>query len=222
MSMEKELNIVEVSNPFLNLRDEESHCESGSSTTLPSHNATFIWEEYVIEQKLVPILTGTNKKKMIKYLTNQIELCDKDIKQAESLATEYHNIIYCRSKHEEFWTDVCRICFLDPLTVNQNKIIKRNRYLLSVLEPATNTETGVNQQQIAKAKDYPLTDLIEFNKNHTAICPFHNERTGSLHYYKKSNTAYCFGACQKSYDSIEVYKLLNHCSFVEAVRKLNN
>lgn len=72
---------------------------------------------------------------------------------------------------------------------------------------------------LSRAKQYPMTSLLEFTKG-KAICPFHAEKSGSLHYYPESNKAYCFGGCGKSYDAIDVYKKLNNCSFKEAVIKM--
>ena len=76
------------------------------------------------------------------------------------------------------------------------------------------------KDKLQRAKQYPLTELISFNAQGKACCPLHNEKTPSLHYYEKSNTAYCFG-CGKTVDSIEAYKLKNNCSFTEAVDALS-
>ncbi len=73
---------------------------------------------------------------------------------------------------------------------------------------------------ILKAKAYPLSNFIEFTR-YKAVCPFHNEKTGSLHYYPKTNTAYCFGSCGRTYDAIDFYKAVHNCSFKKAVSELN-
>jgi len=73
---------------------------------------------------------------------------------------------------------------------------------------------------VTKAKEYPLCELIEFNAQKKALCPFHHERTPSLQYYPKTNSCYCFG-CGKAYDSIAVYRHLHNCTFKEAVDALN-
>jgi len=74
---------------------------------------------------------------------------------------------------------------------------------------------------IEKAKNYPIPNIIDFVKG-KAMCPFHNEKTASLHYYEKTNTTYCFGGCGKSYDAIDIYQKKFNVSFKEAVRELNN
>lgn len=74
--------------------------------------------------------------------------------------------------------------------------------------------------ELLRAKSYPMTKLMDFDRQNKAHCPFHNESTPSAHYYKKTNTAYCFG-CDKKFDSIDLYQDLHHCSMKEAIKALN-
>lgn len=169
--------------------------------------------------------TFPEAKSLIKAnLEKEITKCEADIAEADRLQPIFDDIIYRRSsqKDESFWHALVEILYLNPLRIEQRKLLKRDLMYLSMLKGKSKTDNpiGVTPQEISRAKEYPLTDLIEFNKHNTAICPFHTEKTPSLHYYRKSNTCHCFGACQKSFDSIEVYRRLNNCSFVEAVRKL--
>lgn len=73
---------------------------------------------------------------------------------------------------------------------------------------------------VTNAKGYPVTNLIDFNKQHKARCPFHNEKTPSFTYFPKTNSCYCFG-CSKVADAIDIYKEIHGVSFREAVAKLN-
>lgn len=75
---------------------------------------------------------------------------------------------------------------------------------------------------LLSAKSFPIPHLegIKFNKTGKAVCPFHNEKTGSLQYYPKTNTCYCFGQCGKNYDVIDMYMKINDASFTEAINKL--
>jgi len=79
----------------------------------------------------------------------------------------------------------------------------------------------VHDDKVLNAKEYPISNLIKFNKDRKAICPFHTENTPSLHYYKATNSTYCFGGCGKAYDSIAIYQKQNGCTFREAVTDLN-
>ncbi len=195
------------------------------------------WEGYILleveHQKSLPkfdtrylIETFPEAKELIKRnLEAEIEVCEKQIAEANHLEKEYEDIIYRKAskQSEDFWRDVVRICFLDPLRVRQVATIKKNLMFLSMLKGKSKTKNpiGVTPIEIARAKEYPITELYEFNRSGTARCPFHSERTASFCYNKKNNTARCFGACQKTFDSIELYRRLNNVSFVEAVRNLN-
>jgi hypothetical protein len=72
-----------------------------------------------------------------------------------------------------------------------------------------------------KAKQKPITDLIEFNRGGVRKCLWHSEKTGSLKYYPKNNKVHCFGACGRSFDSIDVLMRLKNISFKEAVVELS-
>jgi DNA primase len=74
---------------------------------------------------------------------------------------------------------------------------------------------------VLRAKSYPLTNLIEFRQK-KAICPWHSEKSGSLAYYPKTNSAYCFGSCGRAYDSIDAYRQKYGGSFLDAVKALND
>lgn len=91
---------------------------------------------------------------------------------------------------------------------------QRNSYNTDPLNPRKTSD------KVMKAKDFPLTSLIKFDKQGNAICPFHSEDTPSFHYYKKTNSAYCFGACGRAYDSIDVYREQQSCTFKEALNDL--
>ena len=75
--------------------------------------------------------------------------------------------------------------------------------------------------RVLRAKTYPLSNFLEFTRN-KACCPFHNEKTPSLHYYARTNTAHCFGSCGRTYDAIDFYREIHKpCSFIQAVEELN-
>jgi len=75
------------------------------------------------------------------------------------------------------------------------------------------------KDEILKAKQFPITDLIEF-KQGKAHCLWHNEKTASLNYYPKTNSCFCFG-CFKAVDAIEVARQKHGLSFKEAIKFLN-
>lgn len=89
------------------------------------------------------------------------------------------------------------------IEANTIKEMPNSRYV-----PRDNTD-------VERVKTYPITKLVKFEKK-KACCIWHNEKTGSLTYYPKTNTVYCFG-CGKYGDVLDVYKTINNCSFKEAL-----
>lgn len=83
------------------------------------------------------------------------------------------------------------------------------------------TARRTSSDKVLNARQYPITKLLKFNRDRKTICPFHLEKTPSLHYYPKTNTTYCFGGCGKAYDAIAIYQKQSGATFVEAVRFLN-
>ena len=85
-----------------------------------------------------------------------------------------------------------------------------------LIRKMTARQTAVGD--IDKAKAYPISELVEF-KHGFARCIFHSEKTASMKLYEKENRCHCF-SCNKSFDSIDVYRQIHGCSFREAVKNL--
>jgi hypothetical protein len=77
---------------------------------------------------------------------------------------------------------------------------------------------SITDEDIEIAKAYPIEELIEGVERNMAICPFHHEKTPSLHI--KNNKAYCYGSCKKTWDSVSFLMQKDDLSFIKAVRKL--
>lgn len=94
--------------------------------------------------------------------------------------------------------------------------LKINQQILSLMDKKNQPKEVEWQTQIAKSKEYLISNLIEFNRSGFTKCIWHNEKTASLKYYPLNNTVYCF-SCQKANDSIGVVRQLQGLSFKEAV-----
>ncbi len=78
----------------------------------------------------------------------------------------------------------------------------------------------ITPEMIERASQYPIHELIEFDARGMALCFNHEEKTGSLHLNKKTNTCRCFGSCQQTFNPLHVLKIRDKMSFPDAVRKL--
>lgn len=91
-------------------------------------------------------------------------------------------------------------------------------FISSVKKPATASKKTIRGSGLEKAKTYPIDTLIPFVRG-KALCLWHDDKTPSLTYYPKTNTAYCFG-CGKCVDAIDIYRKLHNCSFLTAIKNL--
>lgn len=73
---------------------------------------------------------------------------------------------------------------------------------------------------IARAKQYPIENLLELNRAGFTKCPFHHEKTASLKVWVDENRWYCFG-CNERGDVIDLYMKLNNVDIKTAIRALN-
>lgn len=153
-----------------------------------------------------------NASRYIKPEEKNLEQCEAHMEKVRYFTPITENILFTKSRNEWFWREL-----VDVLYFRTEETIARIKRLS--IPKNKSSSTSVSEEEIQKAKSFPITSLLNF-KGRSSICPFHSETSSSLYYYPKTNSAYCFGACQKSYDSIEVYKLLNKCTFVQAVKAL--
>ena len=62
--------------------------------------------------------------------------------------------------------------------------------------------------------------LVEFDKKDLrCCCPFHEEKTPSFIYNRKTFSFHCFGACSRSYDIIDIF-IHNGMTYLQACKKL--
>ena len=101
----------------------------------------------------------------------------------------------------------------------REKLLGGLTFSLRLMEyPDEIREGGITPAQIAQARDYPLKDLIEANKDNMVRSPFRDDKHPS--FYIKRNFYYDF-ATGESGDVINFYMRLNNIGFVEAVKRLS-
>lgn len=99
-----------------------------------------------------------------------------------------------------------------------DKEIKRNEEKLKFCERPSDDKRTISGEVIQKAREYPITELLEANGNKNIHCINHEpDKHPSMSI--KNNFAYCF-VCGWHGDSIDVAMKIWQVSFVEAVRRL--
>ena len=144
--------------------------------------------------------------------TLSADFCMSLIKEVKEIQSDNEEVIYRKIKTKEgaeFWNDINANVIINPILSIYKKTLEQ---IVFKNKPKSKT------LNVEKAKQFPITSLLTFNRR-LAKCIFHNEKNASLYYYPETNTCYCF-SCNTSADSIDIYKKLNNCSFVEAVKAL--
>jgi hypothetical protein len=172
-------------------------------TPQPVSHTAFCLEDYMPEAKAIIV------EKLAEYRG--------DIFLAEALEKKMSDVIYMNATKEQetLWWLLFDKYIWSKLVDGKEKNIAR----LVRLQNTKKGGGGFGDAEIARAKEYPIDELIEF-RNKNARCPFHNDSHASLYYYQKNNNAYCFGACGRSFDSIDIYQMLNGVDFISAVKAL--
>ncbi len=114
---------------------------------------------------------------------------------------------------EAFWVKNARwFCYdrvIDPIT---DKIKELEQLLrLSNIKDAGNDIYS----DLARAKKYPIKDLLRLNHASFATCPFHVDHTPSLKVDRK-NRCHCF-SCGFDGDVIDLYQKMNNVDFKTAL-----
>ena len=163
----------------------------------------------------------TTNKGYKKQLKDQIKLARQTLNKIQQLETDYQNkTAHNDPDQREIKRLMCETFVLEPIREEKNKLIKENRIKLSILNHSPQqslTSSKITALDVIKAKQYPITSFLEFNQSGFAKCIYHNEKSPSFYYYKKTNTTYCF-SCNTSGDTINVVQQLYSLNFKEAVK----
>lgn len=89
---------------------------------------------------------------------------------------------------------------------------------LDMLDKPTNADQ-ITDEMIARAKEYPIEKLIDFDRTGKALAFCHADKTPSLSWWKKGNKATCF-PCDKRFDPIDILMIRDGFTFHEAVKRL--
>ena len=156
-------------------------------------------------------------------LTAEIKQYKADLSFAEEWKEKFYNKITYRVDFNNRWFYIwLRDWLLGDLVEGKEAQIKKNYFMLSSLKPTKDLPTGkITAQDIARAKEHPLTTYLKVNHAGFAQCPFHGkDKTPSLKVYK-NNRWYCF-SCSAGTDTIDFVMRLYNLKFLEAVKRILN
>jgi len=108
------------------------------------------------------------------------------------------------------------------ISYQQEKILRLNKLLYNAKQVIGKDKERDFKILIERAKQVPISDLLDIPYSQFIQCIFHKEKTASMKYNKKTNTVHCFGACGTTHDSIDVVRQLHGCDFKTALQILNH
>jgi len=92
-------------------------------------------------------------------------------------------------------------------------------YLFKHLPRTMENKNKINDYDIAMAKEYPIENLIQFDRNGNALAWCHEDKKPSLKLWRKKNRAKCWH-CNLTFDPIAVLMERDNLNFIEAVKML--
>ncbi|MBP6944615.1 hypothetical protein KBD61_02005 [Patescibacteria group bacterium] len=152
------------------------------------------------------------------------------LRELESYVTKLESAIAISIRRSQcikdgwFVREVLKVFDVSDLVDFRRETFRLKRYLPIKIKPS---RSGVNQEQIARAKEYPILQIAEFHLQnikkcggtYRTLCPYHDERTPSFYLYPQTNTFHCYG-CQEHGDVISLTKKLHNLGFVETIKYL--
>lgn len=139
----------------------------------------------------------------------------KRMKELRREVFAYQDIQRARTG-DEFMDNAVDLVFInEPIDQRIKQLNFLKKYTLFFKKSA---EAPQFNDRIARAKQVPITTLIDVRRDGFTKCVFHNEKSASMKVYT-NNTFYCFG-CNKGGDVIDLLRGIQQCTFTEAVSKL--
>jgi hypothetical protein len=107
---------------------------------------------------------------------------------------------------------------LSDLMQHRGDVEKKKELLSGIKTLERKLETDITDDDIERARNFPIENLLEVGRNGMALCIGHDDKRPSMNC--KNNFAYCH-SCGFHADSIGIYMKLNNAGFIEAVKALS-
>lgn len=95
------------------------------------------------------------------------------------------------------------------------EIIRLRAYEVNYLRP---NKASITDEMIEQAREYPVSDLVEFNHGKTK-CWLHDDNNPSMYHGTRTNKAVC-PVCDRKLGPIDVLMTRDGYTFIEAVKQL--
>lgn len=164
-------------------------------------------------------LCQSDKEMLANYWIKEREVKNKMLSNIKTIAhadiyTELIMLMYSNLKHH-----VIKQGKEFNQILNCEDRLKKNEQILGFLNNKSHPQALDWLTQIARAKTYPISQLLEFNRAGFAKCLWHDEKEPSLKYYQKDNRIHCF-SCGRDDDAIGVVQHTMKLSFKESIQWL--
>lgn len=142
-------------------------------------------------------------------------------KKAEEFGIAFHSAVIFRKRYlldqmqrgidwMEGGTDMPQVMFFEAF----DEIVAYNRALMRP------TSTGLTDEMVEEARNYPITSLFEFVRGKTR-CPFHDDKNPSAFHGTRTNRLVC-PVCAKTWSSLDIMMERDGMTFKDAVKLLAN
>jgi hypothetical protein len=123
---------------------------------------------------------------------------------------EFIDEFLTKGKNTE-WARKRRIAYLEKTnpTSTELKMLKDKKIIRRITD-----------EMVESAKEFPINQLLGEAQGGKYNCLWHDDTNPSMHYYKKTNSVYCF-SCGTSGDAIDIYRRLYNTDFKTAVKNLS-
>lgn len=181
-------------------------------------------DDYFFNAKKYWLISRQGIKKQIREWSKQ-ESMKEFVKQAQKrfCKAEIIRLEHCLDRNRFLYVQLFKDSVarqLAPIvykiSLGIKKRIQRHRFMIE--NQNSSRSDFIDDYDIARAREYPLDELLEIGQNGRARCIFHNGSDFNLNI--KNNFAYCH-VCGEHGDSLKVYQTLHCCGFIEAVRALS-
>ena len=153
-------------------------------------------------------------------------------RDAENMQVPFHDAALCRLRYirgemHRLMEEIDTFSEYDPTTAavagiffgdQFRELAGEQRLIVRALRDQRPVTDTITPDMIAQARQYPITQLIDFNRG-VALAWCHPDKKPSLSHHVAKNRATCF-PCGKSYDPISVLMQRDGMTFPAAVRQL--